>query len=478
MPQNLESIFLGHTKATYRVFIIQIIKHLLSINPNYKFLIPMCGVFTLAKCCIEAGVKAENIYTSDVTFISTLLGSLFSGKSIESINVDYSQVEKLKNFSREIEKTAYLLYLIKLFQFRDVYYEQIIFEEMVAREEHYVNQMLKKLEKAVPIYKGIHYEIADVRDVISNVTDNETVAIVDVPAYSKGYEKMYANIEATLKFNSGIEMFNFKKEFLNFYELSKSLQYPIIFQNHDYKRGSVAKENIIFLEEKKVGQSHGLIINNNEFIKGFKYISSAIVQPIKSVSCSYPILDETLELNEKTPVHIKKVDYPTAMYYRDLFAHKLGSTKAEIYILILLDKKVFGVVGLMSNELQRLVSDDLFENFGFNAYVKKYPTIHRLLMLILTYEEFKNNILPLLNHKNRIYNFVGLKTTCLAKYRTLKSNSGIFKVIKREKMKNGNYKILYRTDFHKRSYADCIKIYLEEFRTSKKINNLSEIEND
>jgi len=168
------------------------------------------------------------------------------------------------------------------------------------------------------------------------------------------------------------------------------------------------------------------------------------------------------EIKPDTKIEFKSVSADIALYYRDLWAHKLGNTKAEHYYLILLNDKVFATVGFHTSELFRLRSTRVFENYGFNAPSKRHPRINRLMMMLITCKEMEGVLRKDVSKVNRVYDLKGLRTTCLSKYRKVKSNNGILKVEKREKMKDGVYKIMYDTDFHKRNFQQCVVDYLKE----------------
>lgn len=53
----------------------------------------------------------------------------------------------------------------------------------------------------------------------------------------------------------------------------------------------------------------------------------------------YPIFDDS-EITDESKIEILEVDKETCLYYRDLFVHKLGTTKAECYYLMLIDGKL------------------------------------------------------------------------------------------------------------------------------------------
>ena len=60
----------------------------------------------------------------------------------------------------------------------------------------------------------------------------------------------------------------------------------------------------------------------------------------------WPVLSEEQEITEDSRVEIVDVPAAVGLYYRDLFAHRLGTTKADAYCVALLDDHVFAAFGL------------------------------------------------------------------------------------------------------------------------------------
>jgi len=116
-----------------------------------------------------------------------------------------------------------------------------------------------------------------------------------------------------------------------------------------------------------------------------------------------------------------------------------------------------------------LQTDYVFENFGFSVSLKKYPQSNRLLMMVLTSKEFGNVIHRTASNKNRIYNLTGMKTTCISKYRSIKTHQGILERINRETMPNGLYKIQAETKWHDRDFKETLRIWVEECRVGHKL---------
>ena len=225
-------------------------------------------------------------------------------------------------------------------------------------------------------------------------------------------------------------------------------------------------DNVIYCREKRPGQNALVIFCSDDLFEKVKEKTSLrAVKPATRYAkrAPYPVFLPGDDILESSKINVIPCSEEVGLYYRDLFAHKLGVTKAERYFLILLDGKVFGVFGVMLGEVYRLTSDRYFETFGFTAYSEKFPRSGRLLMMIITSMEAKKVIVHT-SGKNRYYKLVGMRTTCLSKYRNSKSNNGIVITENRERMPNGMYKIHYYANFRKDTFSDCVKRFLREER--------------
>ena len=151
------------------------------------------------------------------------------------------------------------------------------------------------------------------------------------------------------------------------------------------------------------------------------------------------------------------------MYYKDLWCHRLGASKAEQYFLVLVDDKILATLGFHTSDLLRLRSTRVFQVFGYAAGTTRYRGMNRLLSYILSSKDMIGVLRPRMSRINRVYDLKGIKTTCLSRYKRVKANQGIFKALRREKDENGIYKILYDTDFYDRTFSESIVEFLEEF---------------
>jgi hypothetical protein len=218
--QQLDKIFLGNTPADQRKFITLLFSKLKDKYP--KLIIPAVGQFTLAKCAVKGGYKPENIYTSDISFFSSIVGYFYADRPIEDLGFTLKgSLEEYESYTTQAERVAFLLYLIKLKQIRvDLFYERVVFDDLVENKEKHIATLAKQLEKNKEQYKGIKYDVKDLRDEIHEGHSDDTLMIINPPAFANGYVKMF-KLEDIVEWQSGIEEFDLKKEYKNLYDETK-----------------------------------------------------------------------------------------------------------------------------------------------------------------------------------------------------------------------------------------------------------------
>jgi len=467
MPLQLEKIFLGNTPSEQRKFLLGVLRYLHGKGFN-KVVIPACGQFTIAKCAKIAGFQNEQLVTSDISLFSSLLGYLYAGKDIDEINFKvvgkyaegYGAIDK----SKQPEKVAYLLLLMKMAQLRThIKYEKVIYDEIVENFGEHLKVVTDKMSKLREFYKGLNYNIADLRKEIERPElDDKTIVVINPPAFKGGYEKMF-KFEEFIDYKCDIEEFDLAKEYNKLYDHSKTKPFPVIW----YKYKEVEKfdpNEVMFAQEYFVDRYDYWLITKPDLVKDFDFKGHVNFKNKKELRKykNSEIFGPADEITPETKVSFISVEQEIALYYRDLWCHKLGNTKAEHYFLIALDGKIFATVGFHSSELFRMDSTRVFENYGFTCPSTKYPNINRLLMLFITCKEMKKVMTGSMSNVNRVYDLRGLKTTCLSKYRKVKLNNGLMNIIKKEKLPDGMYKLMYDTDFHDYDFKGAINKFLTE----------------
>lgn len=473
MAMQFNKIFLGDTPSDQRRYLTAVLRFLRERYP--RIVLPAVGQFTLAKCAIEAGYAREAIFASDISLYTSLLGYLYAGKSVDALKPMLAEEyrERYKACADDTERVACLFWLMKTQQLNpEVTYERLVLDDLAERREEHIAQLSGKIATLSRYYAGINYDIADMRALLSSPQDPGTVVVVNPPVYKSGYSKMF-DFKSAIRWESGIDEFDFSKEYRALYERTRAFPTPFIWYRFRDTEGFDGRE-VIFCKEYDVNKRDYWLMTKPEELAGFRYrytvdfMTETGVKPYPA-----PVFSDTRELTTGSRIRFVPVDERTALYYRDLWAHKLGNTSAEQYFLMLVDGKVFATVGFMTTALFRLESDRVFENYGFSAPVKGMPRANRLLMMAITSREFGDVIRRHASRVNRIYRLNGLRTTCLSKYRKVKLNNGILDVLSCERIRDGKpnggmYKILYDTDFHDMTFAQVVAKFLDEEKALQK----------
>ena len=98
--------------------------------------------------------------------------------------------------------------------------------------------------------------------------------------------------------------------------------------------------------------------------------------------------------------------------------------------------------------------------FGITRSSERYHRLGKLFMLLLTSGEMKKrlcDILKLWLHEPR-----GIQTTSITVHEEGKTDRGALKVVSREKLKDGRFRIIYRGDFRDDSFADVVVDWLKK----------------
>jgi hypothetical protein len=457
---QIEKIFLGNTPNDQRRWITGLLGHL---GERYSRVeVPCCGQFSLAKCAIEAGFLPSQIHTSDASMFSSLLGALYSGAEIDSLpfSVGDEWAELYAKAGSEAEKAATLILVMKLCQLRPNHaYERQFWLEYRDNADAYIGKLADKLADRAEFYDGISYEIADLREHLDRPSDDDTIWLVNPPAFGGGYSKMF-EFGQHLRWDIEIAEWDWKQEYEAAYE--RSHDRAALWYRYQTVEGFDSRE-VGYGRQYDEKRTDFWLFTRPEEMEGFKYAGTLTLLGDKEYrKAPYPTWGQDDELRPDARISFIPAKETVAMYYRDLWAHKMGSTRAEGYFLMMIDGKVFATVGFFYADLLSLRSTRVYETFGFSAPSRRYPNMNRLLMRCITCDGIREPLISQMSGVNRFYKLKGLRTTCISKYRKVKLNNGLMTIVKRERLPNGTYKMVYDTDFRAETLAEQPALYLAE----------------
>lgn len=448
MPLN--QIFSGVTTAPCRDFVAECI---IKEKPS-KVYMPCCGRFVSSQAFIEHGGNPDILYSSDINLYTSLLGYLFDeSKSIKELGVVNNSVIQPKG-DDEIQIAAAVMLAIKYGQIAPTNKHNVnIRKEIMSHVDQYLQKMEDKLSEVVGKMKGSHYDIADMWDVIGEAKQREDACIfLNVPMYKGGYEKMFANSGVSWN-EPNIAQFSpdFYDQMIASLADAKCSAFVYSQRNLDH----IPDEwQTIYAQPYDIDRTDYVVSNHK--IDSVYAVSSVKNKPHKL----YPVYDDS-DITPESKVEFVQVDEPTVMYYRDLFVHKLGTTTAEAFYLMLIDGKVVTALGLIMRDVFTMKSQYVSEVFGISKSSDKYKRLGKLFMLCLTSGDTANMLRA--KYKNGIFEIKGVKTSSLTTYAEGKTDRSVMHLIHREQLENGTYRVIYIGDFRDDTYSDCIKTWLDRW---------------
>jgi len=333
-------------------------------------------------------------------------------------------------------------------------------ESTFAEQIKFISKQLNEIRESI---HGITYKLMDVREVLQNIGDDE-IAILH-PSSSKTSKAAQTKIDEIIKFPHKFEEFDYKKESERLFMDCRERRVNSIWSFYgisdiDSKFHIGGEKRKTTLDNSKVDIYASTQI---ELLDDFKEKNGMVAQRDKFFEKvqNFQIVPEDYEITQTTKIEAVTTNRETALYLRDIWAHKMGVTAASSYYIITLDGMAFGVTGLEMRTVYTMKDKTVSEVFGFDQPLTKHPKSHRLFMMLLTCQgmikTIRNNA-----KKNRLWEIKNFKTICLTKYRKLKSSTGILEVTFREKLPNGNYRLIYETPIWKRSFEETLEFWLTE----------------
>jgi len=447
MQEN--TIFMGIPKSALRGEICRIVK----AKPYSKYVIPCTGRFAVAETFVSCGVPANKIVTSDITLFSSLVGYYICGYDLSKLGVTINS----EPMSETVEGIAEVLYQMKTAKIpANTYYNEQVIKDLVTRKPDHIENIVIGLERLKTYLNGISYSIQDVREVIHEHDGGETLVFLHPPIESKNdYVKMFAAADITW-LDPPIKQFDPKTEF------------GMLCGNLIKNRADV----VLYLRENNKpdlpldGWQCFFVAQDSKFKLEYLYSNkpgcmstSANRAQFKTFKAPpYPILSDADEVTSNSVISVLPVDEMVAMYYRDLFVHRLGSTRAEMYFIFLIDGKVFSVRGLIYYVQNRGVGDRVREVFGLVRSNKRYHHIGRLAMRLITSKDFRDLII----RPGDVFDKKYITSTTISKYAVAREDEGILEIYDSKQTPDGLYHLQYEAEFKNTTFHEFLVEWLKE----------------
>jgi len=460
MSNNIPiKIFQGVTPKPFRDYLNLV---LATLKDKYKrLIIPCVGQFTIPSVAVNSGWLAEKILTSDISLYSSILGYEISGKPLEELGIKINDNWLIDHLGQYLEDPNYqaaaILYAMKWAQIKgknqyETYFKRDLEDNLLT----HLNRIQQTLLDMKIKLKGLRYEIKDVWDVLNeSLDDPENILYINPPGTPGGYKKMFDFGDKITWNEPAIAEFDARKGPPKL--LGMCLSGNALSLIYRYKKLEPEHQNTaIYLREYNKERIDYILSNRPELFPKVSEFRKTNIRPSK-----YMLLPTTHVITPESKIVFVKASKEEALYYRNLFVHKLNAVRSERYLFGIMDGYLFAITGLHFADFFVKGDEYIKETFGVTVPHPKYPRLTKLFMMCLASKAFYENLLNI-EPKLNFYQARGIKTVNLTPYPEHKILRGIYKLIKREKYKNNLFKLTYQSDWKPMTYKDCILTWMKK----------------
>lgn len=180
------AMFLGCLNGVEQKFLIELIKT--ARRSGYtRFVEPCAGTFAMANLAIQSGFKPEQIETSDVNMMTSVMGYAITGQSLEPLQIHAQGFSDEELLDPAVALYAQI-YLRTSKSAGNEYFHNILRDLHDRREEH-IESIRRQLEATKSLLGGMSYRPMDMWDHLREVKDDlHTIIVANPPTYFAGYQ--------------------------------------------------------------------------------------------------------------------------------------------------------------------------------------------------------------------------------------------------------------------------------------------------
>lgn len=447
-------LFQGVTIAPARDFISSV----LARGDYDRIVLPCVGRWAAASAIARAQVDPTKLWCSDLSLFSSVVGTIIDPElSLDDLGLTLDPIAQFVDGAETPEELAAgVLVGLRWLQLppKNLYMTSLR-AELVANAGQYRDHVAGKLAQIGDLLGGAHYAVRDVRSVLLELEgeDETTGAYVNLPGYAGGYTRQYGDAEGTLGWAPGAPEYDPKELLLG----SVTTEALVLGYVHHGRGGAPPDWLPVYAFDAGKGRTDYIVANHDTDEHRARSRSRAAGGTLRR----FPIYDEN-EITAESVVQFVQVTRATALYYRDLFVHRLGSTEAERYAVMLIDGRITTAMGLYVGDVLRGADEHLSETFGISVSSKRYARLGKLFMLCLTSGQMRE-WLHRTNPALSLHELRGIKTTSVTQHHEGKTDRSVMKLASRERLPTGQFRLVYKGDFRDDTWADCVEQWVERW---------------
>jgi hypothetical protein len=419
------------------------------------------GRFSVIEAAVKSGFPAAKVLASDIGLFSSLIGYLADdSKRLEDLGIRILDPSlEPRDVRNDLDFAAHVMLILKLNQLSETNLRGLYLrEELRASWCRYRQAVREELEGLVATIKGIHYEVADIWDIVERVAADDASFFASVPHYPGGYSRMFRT--SNLVWNEPKTHEFDPKRFPELMQrLGEATCAALLCRRGEWEEEVPPPWKRVFGRPESRDKALWIIANRSMQAYAENKTGFGDIREL-------PIYDDH-EITPASKFRVLMVGLPTALYYRDLFVHRLGATTADRGFLLLVDGQVMTAFGIFVQDFLGFRTGYLPEMFGITRSSRRYHRLGKLFMLLLTSGEMKKRLCDIL--KLWLHEPVGIQTTSITVHEEGKTDRGALKVVSREKLEDCRFRIVYRGDFRDDSFADVVSDWLKRHGERRRV---------
>ena len=411
---NPGAMFLGCLGSSEQKFLVKLIET--ASKAGYtRFVEPCAGTFAMANLAVQNGFKPEQIETSDVSMMPTVLGYAITDQPLDGLEIHaqgFSDEELLDPATALYAQ----LYLRTSKSAGNEYFHNIMEDLRYRRAEH-IESIRRQIETVRNLLHGMSYRPMDMWEHLKEVMDDpHAIIIANPPTYFSGYEKFYDTQGKMTWKEPDYKLFDPETGHAQLFEMMKDAKALLLC--YQEKRPGEYIGDAVYARAGTRADLNAYITSNRgdeaAALANGKKIKRPSESKMEPLDCSMLPLD--YEITEESRVQIIPIKAMNAQYYRSLWTHNFVGSAATFNRALLIDGYVAGVFGISKMQAESV----------FVWYVMKVP--HTLLDSL---------------EREKV---VKIRTAMLTRFPENKEVRGIMKLVNRVNDKQNGYKLTYEAD--------------------------------
>ncbi len=421
------------------------------IQPKRVFS-PFAGAFAIEQIVSLASPNTK-LLSTDVTLFSAAIGYHLSNKETTISFTD--ELLELVPFLRDKYSTEDVAAAVLIFSDlaphivkaeKTEYYKKLV-KSIISNFETHFEKAKQKLQKIKSSINNLEFYAMDAVELLKQVEAGDVVYF-DPPYFQGDYEKMFKYLPKYFSYKEPpytcIDRKMIQEYLAEFNDKGVTAYYRCFNTNDDLPEGY--KLSMAF--QHKYHAYHCIYTNaqSTMFIKRFEALKERIPK--------FKIAGENFSISNQSKIEIVRIGNDIANHYRMLWVKKAEMKQPNYSFLILADRNIIGVICINSGlaygiDKAMIISDPA-------SPMTKYKRLSKLILNILLTKEFLYFVNEL-----TLWPHIGFTTIAYTNNPVSMKYRSLFELIKREDLKEGNYK--YKLTYHSKKQFENIQTALDEW---------------